>query len=106
MLEFEISGSLNREAVDKLRQDLDGIRVGLQSGLGGERLLKILGDLSEKQIDRIRAFLLRMLGSDQIGRIVIKSDSIEIANVSASNLDEIQTLIGDLAQHVRPAKRK
>lgn len=97
-MDIEVFGSFSREVADEIRQELGDTRVAFQSGFSGERILKIIGATSENQIRRIQAFLLRLLGGDQIGRIVIKRGSIELANVPAKDLDRVRDLVEDLAK--------
>ena len=103
-LEFEIAGNIAREDVQQLRRALEGVQVALSSGFSGERILKIVGELTKAQLAMLREFLLRLLGDDRISGIKITRDAIEIGNVSGKNLEAAKAAVAELATLIAQSK--
>lgn len=104
--DIEITGTLDKSAAEALRRELDDVKVVFASGFAGERVLKILGAASAKHLNAIRSTLLRLLGDNQIGRIKISKNSIEVTNISAKDLDAAKAAIAELIPLLKDAPKK
>lgn len=94
-MEIRIEGQFSKAEVDELRSEMIGVLISLDAGFDSDRVLKILGELTEAQISSLKNFLLRLLGAKTIKTIVLTrgEDKIEIENVDPNDLETVVNAI-------------
>ncbi|WP_316859768.1 hypothetical protein [uncultured Cohaesibacter sp.] len=102
-MEIRIEGQFSKAEVDELRTEMIGALISLDTGFDSDRVLKILGELTEAQISSFKSFLLRLLGAKTIKTLVITKgeDKIEIENVDPNDLNTVVIAIQKMSTSLK-----
>jgi hypothetical protein len=101
MISIEVSGQVTREEADALRAELADAKVGFSSNMSGTKSIVAVGKFTIRQLERIHAFLRRLMEADRIEGLKISSKGIEVKRVSAQDLPALQLAVKDFMASVR-----
>jgi hypothetical protein len=105
MIEIEIAGRFLFDDVPDY--DAPKVDVGLASGFGGERLIRIaIG--ATKFIGEAKRVALQMLNYDRITGVKITRDGVEIGSMRSQDAEQLKQLVADVLDQLQkaPAKAK